>query len=344
MANTLIIRTDANLNIGTGHFMRCLAIAQNWRDIGGKTSFVMANASLEIEKHIQKENLFLDSISTDPGSREDALITVEIVLNKNASWVVIDGYHFKSEYQKIIKDGGLYILFIDDYGHSDYYFADIILNQNIYADEYIYSSRESYTKLLLGSEYILLREEFKKWNTKKRNTSSRTNKILVTLGGSDPENQTLKVINALNMIGNDKLNIKIVLGAVNPHLKALESAISKSHHNMTLHKNVTTMPELMAWADIAVTNGGSTCWETAYMALPNIIIVLADNQKYIAEGLSKDGIAINLGWYEQLSADHISKALINLISDQNTRENMSRRGKLLIDGKGSERVIGNIIC
>lgn len=184
MVSHLIIRTDANLTIGTGHFMRCLAVAQIWRNNGGKTNFVMSNSSLEIEKRIKEEKLILDSISSEPGSRDDALTTAQIAQNNNSSWVVIDGYQFKGEYQKIIKNAGLNILFIDDYGHSEHYYADIVLNQNLYADEKIYNNKESYTKLLLGTKYTLLREEFKNWKYWIRKIPKLALKLLITLSGS----------------------------------------------------------------------------------------------------------------------------------------------------------------
>ncbi|HEX3049196.1 MAG TPA: GNAT family N-acetyltransferase, partial [Aggregatilineaceae bacterium] len=97
--------------------------------------------------------------------------------------------------------------------------------------------------------------------------------------------------------------------------------------------------ELMAWADVAVTASGSTCWELLYMGLPSAVIVLAENQEPIARDLSERGAVINLGWQHDLSDEQIGAALRDLIEDEARRKRMSETGRALVDGRGAERVI-----
>ena len=146
----LLIRADASTQIGTGHVMRCLALARSWQDTLGQPIFAMTTSVPALEERLKSEGMEVIHLAAEPGSLADAKETAALAHQFNASWVVLDGYHFGSEYQKTIKISGLSLLFIDDYGHAEHYYADFVLNQNISADEQWYQHREPCTKLLLG--------------------------------------------------------------------------------------------------------------------------------------------------------------------------------------------------
>jgi len=338
----LIIRTDASTQIGTGHVMRCLALSQAWQERGGEVIFVLANKSSVLENRLLLEGMQVVYLSVETGSPEDAKQTVDFARRFNAEWAVVDGYQFGAEYQKIIKNSGLNLLFIDDYGHADHYYADLVLNQNISANIDLYPSREIYTKLLLGTQYILLRREFWQWRGWQRETKAIARKLLVTFGGSDPDNVTLKVIQALQQVNIDDLEVIVVVGASNPHHEILQKEIADSNLIISLKQNVHNMPELMAWADIAIAAGGSTSWELAFMGLPSLVISLADNQIAIAEHLGKYGLVTNLGWYEDISTEQIAAEIVQLSQMPSIRLKKSKIGKELVDGKGCERAIVEI--
>ena len=338
----LIIRADASTQIGSGHVMRCLALAQAWNDQGGETILVLAEQILALESKLIAEGITLVYLETTIGSDEDAQQTASIANKYAASWVVVDGYQFGAKYQKELKGFGLKILFLDDNGHAEHYFSDLVLNQNISADINIYSSREPYTQLLLGTEYTLLRRDFLKWREWKRLVIPNAYKILVTLGGSDPENVTLKVIQSLSLIQNNNLDIVVVIGGTNPNYEQLTSFTKNSLLSISLQINVGNMDELMAWADIAIAAGGSTNWELAFMGLPSIVITIADNQKAIAAELDRQGVIINLGWHQDVTVEQIGFVLRELISDRPKRETMSKKGRELVDGNGAKRVISKI--
>ena len=160
---TLLIRADASTRIGTGHVMRCLALAQAWEDSGRRAAFAMGMDAPALEDRLRSDGMEVVHLSAEPGSLEDAEMTADIAQKMGAGWAVVDGYHFGSDYQRIIKESGLRLLFIDDNGHADHYYADIVLNQNLHANEELYRKREPYTKLLFGTEYVLLRREVWPW-------------------------------------------------------------------------------------------------------------------------------------------------------------------------------------
>ena len=342
-SQSLFVRADANARIGTGHLMRCLALAQGWKARGGQATFITACESEGLRQRLSDEGfqiITLERLYPDPADWE---ITSQALAAQLDAWVVLDGYHFDAAHQRQIKEAGHRLLVIDDTAHLDHYYADVVLNQNINAERLHYSC-EPYTRLLLGTRYVLLRSEFLAWREWQREIPKVARKVLVTLGGSDPDNQTLKVIRALQQVDVDGLEAVVVVGASNPHFQELQSAIGNSRLAIRLVRNVTNIPELMASADVAVSAGGSTCWELSFMGLPAILIVTAENQKGIAAGLGEYGTAINLGWYSNISTDRITYLLKDLLLKNDIRKNMSKKGRGLIDGLGVNRVKNKVMA
>ncbi len=226
--------------------------------------------------------------------------------------------------------------------HLDHYTADIILNQNINAEELSYSC-EPETQLLLGTDYVLLRDEFLAYQNWRRKIPEVAKKILVTMGGSDPYNVTVKVLEALNLVDVTELEIKVVIGTSNPHFNALKKAVKNTKHNMELLQNIFNISELMAWADMAVSSCGITSWELAFMGLPAILIITASNQQWIAAGLNRFGAAANLGWYSDISTKLINNQLNELLLKKGIRSNMNRKGIQLVDELGAKRLIDKMI-
>ena len=241
----LFIRADATTDIGTGHVMRCLALAQAWQDQGGEVFFISHCESEALRQRLVDERMNFISISKphpDPSDLDQTLKELSAMSHETSAnyWLVIDGYHFDAVYQKTIKDAGYKILWIDDYGHAAHYYADLVLNQNISADETLYENREPYTRLLLGTRYALLRREFKKWQDWQREIPDTAQKVLVTMGGGDPDNVTMKVVQALKQINIKGLKAKIIVGPANHNLYVLKEECFNST-NLQIVTNATNM-------------------------------------------------------------------------------------------------------
>ena len=339
---SLIIRADANTRVGNGHLMRCLALAQTWQNAVGHVVFATAMESSTMEGRFRSEGVEVAHIPAQPGTVDDAIHTTNLAQNEWASWVVLDGYQFGANYQQTIKDADLNLLFIDDNQHADHYYADLVLNQNLHAHEDLYTRREPYTRLLLGTRYVLLRREFWDWRGWKRKIPERASRILVTLGGSDPENVTLKIIDALKRVSISDLDVKIVAGPSYPHMKTLQNASSSDLVPLSILQDVRDMAKMMAWADVAVSAGGSTCWEMAFMGVPFLVVILAENQEDIAAGLAESEVALNHGWFHTLSAKSLSESFEQLIGSETLRAHCSAKGQGLVDGLGTERIINHM--
>jgi UDP-2,4-diacetamido-2,4,6-trideoxy-beta-L-altropyranose hydrolase len=253
-------------------------------------------------------------------------------------WFVVDGYHFDASYQKAIRDVGIHLLVIDDMNHLPQYHADILLNQNTLTPDMEYNCDED-TVLLLGTRYVLLRREFLKYQDMRRQIPDRAKNILITIGGADPGNVTLKVIQALNLLNESSITVRVIIGPANPHQDTLREAIASAHFNAEILADPADMPELMAWADMAVTAAGSTCWELALMQVPSIILVIAENQVNIADYLMNKKAVLNLGIFTKCSKKQICEACKNLIDSRIDRTYLSQQIKTLITRQGANRII-----
>ena len=340
MSRFLVIRADADAHMGTGHLMRCLALAQGWKAHGGQATFITVCESDGLRQRLLDEGFQVSTIERSYPHPGDWAITSQALATHSGAWLALDGYHFSPAYQRQITEAGHRLLVIDDTAHLDRYFADVVLNQNINARRLRYAC-EPYTRLLLGTRYVLLRSEFLAWRGWRREIPTAACKVLVTLGGSDPENQTLKVVRALQQMDVEGLDAVIVVGASNPHFGEL-AAVRDSPFAVRLVRNADNMPELMAWADVAISAGGSTCWELAFMGLPAVILTLAENQRGIATGLDEAGVTVSLGWYTEVSSLQVASTLMRLFQDRSLRRQMSQRGREVVDGLGTERVIKSL--
>lgn len=334
--NTLIIRADASSYIGTGHVMRCLALAEPWLAAGSKVILAAQQMPEAVGKRALDAGITPYSIQGEPGGIEDAQETAALIGRHPGAWLVVDGYQFGEPYQEIIKQSGAKMLVVDDFGGPANYPADFVLNQNLGATKAWYPQKAKSTRLLLGTRYVQLRGEFLQQDTAERDPEQKPASILVTLGGSDPDNVTMKVITALQTLSD--VEATVVIGGSNPHWEELQACVGKESKNIRLIRNASNMPELMAQADLAIAAGGTTAWELAYCGVPMMTIVLADNQKSNGKQLSAAGVSINLGWHEDLTAEGMATQIKALVADHAQRQEMAENAWELVDGLGSMRV------
>jgi UDP-2,4-diacetamido-2,4,6-trideoxy-beta-L-altropyranose hydrolase len=336
----LLFRADASLTMGTGHVMRCIALAQAAQDAGGRAVFATAANTGGVQARLAAELCDVLLLSCDGGSGEDSQQTIALARERAVDWIVVDGYQFTADYQRALKAAGCKLLFIDDYGHAAHYSADVVLNQNAYADEKLYAAREPYARLLLGPDYCLLRREFALWRGWKREIAPVGRKILVTMGGSDPDNFTAVVIEGLRSLAN--IEAVVVVGGSNPHFASLQQLALQSGERFRLMASVANMPELMAWADLAISGAGSTCWEMCLLQLPMMLVDLAENQKPIARSLQDRDAGVHVGTAKSVAAGEIARRTVKLLESPGERAALSQACSELVDGRGTERVLAEL--
>jgi UDP-2,4-diacetamido-2,4,6-trideoxy-beta-L-altropyranose hydrolase len=334
----LLVRADASSQIGAGHVMRCLALSKAWQKTGGRAMFASAEMLPALRGRLRGEGIEVAAIEAQPGDDGDVQQTGDLASRLGVSWIVVDGYRFCPGYYQELKRRGLRSLAIDDDGRFEEYSADVVLNQNASACEAMYARRASHTRLLLGSRFVLLRPEFTRLKRDPR-VPTVARRLLVTMGGSDPENVTLKVIEALGAIAEHEIEVRVVLGSGYSHRAELAAVVANLWTEVSVEENVSAMAPLMGWADLAVSAAGGTCWELVYMGVPAVVLAISRDQVGIAQAVAERQVARSLGWHADVSPAQIADAVCALMADSEGRSAMSRAGQQLVDGQGADRVV-----
>jgi UDP-2,4-diacetamido-2,4,6-trideoxy-beta-L-altropyranose hydrolase len=344
MTQNLLIRVDASKRIGTGHFMRCIALAHAWADRGGKVTFLSRCESHVLMRRTVAEGfrfLPIGSSHPDLSDVEETLSCLDAAarsVDGPYEWMVLDGYHFDPAYQKAVGRSGTKVLLIDDYHHLPSYHADVILNQNASAERLRYACN-SESLVLLGPRYALLRREFLEWAGKAHDNPDVAARVLITMGGADPGNMTQRAVLGVSTIDGFPIDGRVVVGSENPHKEMLRSFCSGARGRWEILESVEDMPGLLAWADLAMTAAGVTAIEMSFMGVPFVMVVLAENQRAAAEELAERKVGMNLGWHEDVTPERLAGEFGLLMGDSARRIAYSRQGQMLVDGLGRARVL-----
>ncbi len=336
----VVFRVDSSTKIGAGHVMRCLTLADELKRQKHQVIFTCREFDGSLISHIQKNYLVCILPSNKKkhlySNHSDCLVELQRVdaeqtikkMPKNTDMLIVDSYSLGKEWHKQLRPFTNTIVVIDDLADKSFD-CDILLNQNLGSDKEMYQNKvPKKCKLILGSEYALIRPEFLKYRSKslfKRKSTREVKNILVSMGGSDNENITYKILQKLD--GN--FNIVVVLGAISVHKEMIEKyAVGKT---IKVVFDVDNMAQLMFDADLSIGAGGATSWERCCLGLPTLMYITADNQKNVAKNLNKSG-AVKI--VRNLKSD-----LTEISSNFNLWINMSNQAAKVCDGMGGLRFL-----
>ncbi len=346
----VVIRADANSKIGMGHVMRCLSVADALLKRGEEVLFVTADDTPV--PLLTKKGIPCRILHTDYADMEAELPKLWEVLREDIS-ILVDSYYVTEKYLAALKKRTTTIYMDDIYAFS--YPVDMLINYNIYGEEMGYEKDTAFadTKLLLGTEYVPLREEFSAGAENVTSTEDRLLQtaeqpgtaadggILITTGGSDSFNLAGQLLT--EAMKYDALKTKeyhVVSGSLNPHIGELQ-ALAQEHGNIHIHCNVTNMAELMAESKVALSAGGSTLYELCAMGVPAIVFSFAENQEHLVQTFVKRGIAQYGGNYRTDGNKMIQNTIAGLemlLEDENLRAEYRKKARTLVDGKGADRI------
>lgn len=341
-----VIRADASAAIGMGHVTRCLALAQQLRASGVSVEFVCRDAAGDLLSAIETAHGFkVSCLPADVADwRDDLSGTLGLACrDSRPDWIVVDHYQLDARWEKGAKENCGRLLAIDDIADRDHG-SDLLLDQNLHAaPEARYRNRVPQAcRMLLGPRFALLRSEFNAWQGWRRDIPPRATRVLVTLGGGDAEDVTSTVLTGLAQIAEFPLEIHALAGSGHPRWAQLQTLAARlggeGRHRIVLERHSDRMPELMAWADVAVTGGGSTAWELAFMGLPSLLITLSEDQRPNVAALAAAKLGVDLGDYRELQAATVAAQGARLAADGERRAGMCRELRELVDGRGAERV------
>lgn len=338
MGSTLLVRTDSSPTIGVGHAIRCLALAEAWRAAGGAVVFAMSESMLAIDSAVC-EVASLERQDAEPGSRDDASATVRLASILNASAIVVDGYRFDSEYLRAVRGTGRTTLAIDDTGALPEYPVDFVLNGNIAVGEGLYRGKAPGAQLLLGPTYAPMRERFRRRGPTARETPEVATRLLLTMGGGASDEAIATVLDAVDDVVLPGLSVVVAAGFSPTGRATIEGLLQRVPFESRVTSPGEDMAELMDWAHMAVSAGGSTSLELAFMGVPSITVVSSADQQANARGLSQSGAALDAGPLDELDRHALSSSIGDLAASASRRREMSRCAQRLVDGRGAERVV-----
>lgn len=316
--------------------MRCLALAQAGERLGMRPVFAGAITDAAVAARIERAGFPVRTIAEGTPKDEDLRTTLGAA---PGGCIVVDGYGFDSAFLAALAAAGRRVAAIDDLGALTDYPVDLLVNQNPDAGKIAYRTRAG-ARLLLGTQYALLRPEFERWRDWQRATPGAAERVLVTLGGGDVGRILAFIADASAEIARP-LEVRLVAAGGDLLRGEIESACARARaagHRVSLEQFSDDMPGLLAWSDLAVSGAGSTCWELAFMRTPAVLLTLAENQRANADALERLGVAVNMGPVERLERGAFARNLAALADDAGRRARMAQAGRALVDGRGAERV------
>lgn len=326
------IRADANPQIGTGHIMRCLSLADALREQGKEITFVTAGPYFQ--PLIQSRGYLCTVQGTSFDRMEEELPVFLPILEQNRpELVILDSYFVTPKYMETVKHIAP-LLYIDDLNMFDYP-VDIVVNYNIYGPETTYPQNKTY---FLGPRYASLRKEFQ--GLERRIIKERVEDVLISTGGTDQYHVALRCAEYLQTYPpNENIVFHFVLGAMNQDVAELEQIAEKCSF-IKLHRQVTDMSSLMLRCDAAISAAGSTLYELCACGLPTVTYILADNQIPGARAFQKLGLMPYAGdiRYDSNFIISVFSRLQCLMRDWETRCKTSDSMQELVDGNGAKRL------
>ncbi len=332
----VVFRCDGSSRRGMGHVVRCLTLAQLLVRAGFQVSFVTRSHEPGGADLIASAGYELSVLVEDATPEEDVAFTA--MVSRDAAVVVTDGYFVDDSYQqRIVDETGAVLVCIDDLSGARFV-ADLVVNSNLHAKVEQYQAPEG-TRFLLGPDFALIRNEFLHARPEAPWVGPAVNRILVTMGGSDPPDFTSTV---MEWLAEMKLNVPVtyVLG---PGYSGAQRALrSQPEHLFDVVLKPHSVLPLFVAADLVLSAAGTTCWELAFLGKAFVTVAIADNQRPVADELHRVGAAWSLGFYADVERRAFQESILKLMRSRRERQRLADGAHALVDGEGKYRVVSAI--
>lgn len=356
----VVFRTDASLQIGSGHVMRCLTLADALTAQGAECHFISRAHPGHLLDLTRQRGYTAHSLempeqqaqaATSPTLahaawlgcdwQTDAAQTGTILASLQPDWLVVDHYALDQHWESALKSHYKKLMVIDDLADRAHR-CDLLLDQNLGSQPQDYAKRvPAHCQVFTGPHYALLRPEFaalRPYSLQRRQAHTALGKVLITMGGVDQDNATAQVLQALKTSALPAdCRITAVMGLAAPWLQNVRELAAQMPWPTEVVVNVNDMAQRMADSDLAIGAAGSTSWERCCLGLPTLMVVLAINQQPGAQALAAAHAARLLGTVSDI-ATQLPLAAIELI-DSDCQSRMSLAASALTDGQGVGRIL-----
>ena len=355
----IAFRVESSDTIGSGHLVRCINLANNFLSKGHTCYFIINNKSKEIVKLIKSNNHKILKLGIRNNKKIininkndtkftnwlghkwsiDAQNTIKYIKSNRIKILIVDHYAIDSRWERKVKKYVNQLVVIDDLDNRDHH-SDFIIDQNFRPDyERHYKKNICNCIRLMGPSYALINPVYSKF--KKKYIKQKISNIFVFFGGSDQNLLTEKVLDILSSEKFNKYQINVVIGLNNNRYSKIKSKFNKKK-NLKIFYNLNNLADLMKKSDLAIGALGINTWERMCVGLPTLVISSGSDQNIFAEYLNRRKLIKLLGYSNSLKPYTLSKK-INLHVSKLNNKNVSHRLQKIVGGKGTERVVKNII-
>lgn len=302
----ILFRVDASYSIGTGHVVRCVTLASQFRKHQVDVVFCMKRLKGNLIRWVEQQGF-------------------RVVENlESADVAIIDHYGIDVNVERSLRSFFEKIIVIDDLANR-VHDCDVLLDQNITAN---YSTR--YEKLvpvnckkMLGPAYLMMRKEFIDERRRLLKRSGEIKNLLVFMGGTDPTNETQKVLDALKVYSPFE-EVHVVVGENNPMKNKIQTDVV--NYGFKYHEQINYMANLMNHVDFSIGAGGSTTWERCFLGLPSTSTIVAENQLDSTLEAERLGVIINLGCHQYVTSENYLEVIQQIKKTPVQNKNMGERG------------------
>ena len=366
----VVFRTDASLQMGSGHVMRCLTLADALKAQGADCHFISREHPGHLLAVIRQRGYEVNSlvahgqhaltaikniVNESPSPQQkpahadwlgstwqaDAQEAAAILANLQPDWLVVDHYALDQRWEEALAPYYRKLLVIDDLADRPHR-CDLLLDQNLGSMPQDYADLvPPHCRLLIGPRFALLRPEFaalRPYSLQRRQGQHALRHVLITMGGVDQFNATGQVLQALKTcVLPADCRVTVVMGLTAPWLQNVWELAAQMHWPTEVVVNVNDMAQRMAESDLAIGAAGSTSWERCCLGLPTLMVVLAENQQLGAQALEAARAARLIGAVSDI-AIQLPMAVAELI-DSGCQRRMSLAANAITDGQGVQIVL-----
>lgn len=324
----IAFRTDASASLGTGHVMRCLALAEALKAKRAEIGFVCRELPAHYASLIRKAGY--------------ALATGDEAEVGACDWLVVDHYALGADWERQQRGRAAKIMVIDDLANRPHD-CDLLLDQNVLSAGNPYQGRvPAGSRVYLGPRYALLRHAFAEERSRAAPRSGAMQRVFVSFGGSDPRNHTAAALEALRPYAKQLERIDVVIGPASPFADDI-AARCRTLPQAELHRGTHELPAMLARADLAIGAGGTMAWERACMGAPTLAFGIAANQVPVLEGLFQAGCAAGESWMPEPDAGRIAAWVSVAVHSPTLLRAMGARSAELVDGHGTRRIADALV-
>lgn len=349
----VVIRVDSSHPMGSGHLVRCRTLAEELRLRGADVRFICRDHPGNLVHLLTRSAFAVTVLPASPlcestaedytqwlgvSSETDAAETIEALEGKIPDWLIVDHYGLDCSWQEKLRPQVNKILVIDDLANRPHD-CDVLVDQNYQLPNHSYEKLVPHDcQLLLGCHYALLSPEYWQYRQTLAPRNGKLERVLIFLGGTDPQNITGKVLSALSAPEFAFLDLDVVVGSSNPHKLLLQQQIQQRPRT-NFYENLPHLAQLMAHADLAIGAGGTTTWERLCLGLPSLVISIAENQVPACLALSGVGAIIYLGTANTVKIEDIQNSISLLLHKPEIMTQISQEGQKCVDGMGLNRIV-----